>query len=228
ELRELSGAGHRGAVDQLRREDLGVPVLANVQVHHEIEKRAFEPGAGALQKDKARPGDLDGALEIDDAQALGDFIMWPHLEGRWFAPLDPPGTDGHVAAGIFPFRNRVVRRVGDLEQQGTQPGVDGRNLLFERLDLIAHAAQLLDRRLVAALRHCGRPPVLLRLELLQFGARVAALGVEADGLIARRLLALLARSLFDEVRMLANEVKAQHGGHAGWGTGSRRGWRAGP
>ena len=197
-------------------------MLANVQVHHEIEKRAFEPGAGALQKDKARPGDLDGALEIDDAQALGDFIMWPHLEGRWFAPLDPPGTDGHVAAGIFPFRNRVVRRVGDLEQQGTQSGVDGRNLLFERLDLIAHAAQLLD------LRHCGRSPVLLRLELLQFGDCVAALGVEAEDLVDRRPLALLARSLFDEVRMLANEVKAQHGGHAGWGTGSRRGWRAGP
>ena len=140
ELRKLAGGGHGGAVDQLRREDLDVSVLANVQVHHEVEQRALEPGAGRLQKDKARTCHLHGALEINDAEPLGDFVMRPHCEGRWFATLDAPGAHGHVAGGVFPFRHRVVGRVGDFEKQRVEPGSDRRNSLLQGLDLIPQEA----------------------------------------------------------------------------------------
>ncbi len=139
-LRKLAGSRHRGTIYELRRHDFGVAVLADMQIHHEVDERALEPRSGSLQEDEARPGDLDRALEVDDAEPLGHFVVRPHLEAVRFAALDAPGADRHVAGGIFPFRHQGVRRVGDFEKQRVEPGSDRRNSLLQGLDLIPQEA----------------------------------------------------------------------------------------
>ena len=45
EFRQLTDAGQRSGVDQKRRKNFGVAVLARVHVQKEIRQSAFEPGA---------------------------------------------------------------------------------------------------------------------------------------------------------------------------------------
>src|SRR5262249_37088883 len=68
ELRQIAGAGQRGGVDEKRRLDLAIAVLARVQIEHEVDERARQPRARAAQHGKARRCDLDRALEIENAE----------------------------------------------------------------------------------------------------------------------------------------------------------------
>src|SRR6202521_5647572 len=68
ELRKLAGAGHRSSIDQLRRQDLRIRVLANGQVDQKVDQRARERCSSTLQENETRAGDLDRTLEIDDAE----------------------------------------------------------------------------------------------------------------------------------------------------------------
>src|SRR5207253_11457382 len=75
ELGELTGSGHRRAVQEERWKDLDVVVLAKVQINHEIQQGALEPGASTLQEIETRCGNLDAALEIEEAEPLTQFVM---------------------------------------------------------------------------------------------------------------------------------------------------------
>ena len=67
-------------VDQERRLDFAVAVLARVQIEHEVDERAREPRAGAAQHGEPRAGDLGGALEVDDAERRPEIPVRLRLE----------------------------------------------------------------------------------------------------------------------------------------------------
>ena len=66
EFRQLRGADQRLAMHQERRQDLGVAVLARVQVEQEIDQRALQPRARPAVNDERAAGDLRGAFEIQN------------------------------------------------------------------------------------------------------------------------------------------------------------------
>ena len=67
EFRQLRRSPQRLGIDQKRRLDLDVSVLARVHIEHEIDQRPREPRAGAHQHRKAGTGHLRGAIEVQDA-----------------------------------------------------------------------------------------------------------------------------------------------------------------
>ncbi len=85
ELREVSRAVQRRAVGQIRRHDFAIPVLAGVQVEHEVDQRARHSGAGAAQHREARRRDLRAALEVDDAERRSEIPVRNRreIEGAW-------------------------------------------------------------------------------------------------------------------------------------------------
>src|SRR5581483_5044519 len=70
EFRQLSGTVHGIGVHEVRREDLGISVLARVQVEHEVGESAFELRTQVPIDREARAGKLGGTLEIQNAQLL--------------------------------------------------------------------------------------------------------------------------------------------------------------
>ena len=120
ELGELAGAEERLGVDHVGREDFGVAVLAGVQVEHEVGQRAFEAGSLAEVDDEARAGDLGGALEVEDAEALADLPVRAgrgrskcrRRVARGLLAAVPDLLDAVVVLG-FADGNGVLGKVGD-------------------------------------------------------------------------------------------------------------------
>src|SRR5204863_6241594 len=100
ELRQLAGPDHRFRVDQVGDPDLlvarrlGVP---RVQVEHELNERALEPGAPTPQHGEAGPGEARAPLEVEDPQDLPDLPV----RARWESepPGLPPAADLDVVLG---------------------------------------------------------------------------------------------------------------------------------
>ena len=78
-------------------------MLAGVEVEHEVGDGALEAGALAVVDDEAGAGDLGGALEVEDAEALADFAVGEggKVEGGGRAP------------GFFDAIGMLVRADGD-------------------------------------------------------------------------------------------------------------------
>ena len=72
EFGQLARAGQAGGVHQDGRQNLPV-ALAGVQIEHEVDQAALEPGPLAHQGHKAALGDPHRALRFKQAQALGDL-----------------------------------------------------------------------------------------------------------------------------------------------------------
>src|SRR5699024_830662 len=94
ELRQLPGAGHRLASDEVRRQDLAVSAR-EVHVEEEARDRALEPRRGALVDGEARPRQLRGLRPLEYAERLADVPVGLRLEleARRLAPardLDVP------------------------------------------------------------------------------------------------------------------------------------------
>ena len=67
---ELAGAEEGLGVDHVGREDLGVAVLAGVEVEHEVGEGALESCSLAEVDDEAGAGDFGGAVEVEDAEGF--------------------------------------------------------------------------------------------------------------------------------------------------------------
>ena len=80
EFRQLPGAAHRLGVDQKWRINLGVAVLAGVQIEHEGDQRALEPRAEPPQHRETRAADLGRALEVQNAQRGAELPVRLRLE----------------------------------------------------------------------------------------------------------------------------------------------------
>ena len=109
-VRDLAGAPGRRGVDDGRRPDLGEAVLAGVDVEEPADERALEGRAEAAVDREARAGDLRAALEVEDAQAIGDVPVRLALPGRAAAgasaPTSPPS--GWTGAGARPTSRTVT------------------------------------------------------------------------------------------------------------------------
>ena len=97
------------AVDDERRQHLGVAVLAGVQVEHEGDQRALESRAGAEGDGEARAGELGAALEVEDAQRRPEVPVRLGLEVE---PRGSPTTRSTRFALSSAPRDRGSRRAG--------------------------------------------------------------------------------------------------------------------
>src|SRR6185312_1982426 len=73
EFRQLASAIHGLGIHQVRRQHLGVPVFASVQVEHENGQRALQPRSQVPVNREARAGKFGGAFEIEHAQFFAQF-----------------------------------------------------------------------------------------------------------------------------------------------------------
>src|SRR5712675_1306499 len=70
---QLAGSEQRRAVDEERRKNFRVTVLASVHIEKEICQRTFQSRSPAFVHCKACPGDFRGRSEIEDPRALANF-----------------------------------------------------------------------------------------------------------------------------------------------------------
>ncbi len=215
ELRQLPGADQRRAVDHEGRQHLGVAMVRGVQVEHEGDQSPLEPRRGSPVDGETRPGDLGGALEIEDAQRRSEVPVGLGLEGKpprlADLPLDP-------VRGLVPSaRHRLVRQVGEAKLDRGE----------RRLELPQPALEPVDARLELAHRRHLRAGVAAfgldgsdrlgglvapALELLDLGDSGAALGVEAQPLLERCELGAAGRERCAHARgVLAQPLSIQHG-----------------
>ena len=154
ELGQVAGAGERGAIDQERRLDFRVPVLARVQVEHEADERAGQACAGAQQQGEPGAGHPHRPLEVDDAERRSEVPMRLRFEvelaGR------SPASDLDVVVGALAHRDALVRRVGQREQQRRTFLFERRELRVERLDLVG-ALTAGSQQLRGVLTRCAWP-----------------------------------------------------------------------
>src|SRR5687767_9341951 len=68
ELRKLTGAKQRVAIDDGGRQSFRIAILSRVQVEHEIDQRTFQSRAGAVEDCEPRPGNFSRALQVENAQ----------------------------------------------------------------------------------------------------------------------------------------------------------------
>ena len=97
-LGQLPGAEKRGRLDHEGRVLLGV-ALADVQVEHIGDQRPLEARPGAAEHVEARTGDLDAALEVDDAERRAQVPVRFRLEIEFRQLANRP--EDHVLAFIL-------------------------------------------------------------------------------------------------------------------------------
>src|SRR5207245_6010625 len=137
---------NRSPGNELWRQDHCIPVLADVQVHQEIEEGALETSPGALEEDKTRGRHLHPPLDVENAEPLPDLVMGPRLEGRRVTLRRSPLAHRHVIAGILSSRDGLVRRIRDLEQEHVEARLGRSNALFQIFDMLALLYPLPDLR----------------------------------------------------------------------------------
>ena len=134
-FRQLRRADHALAPHQKRRADLLVPVLARVQIEHEINQRAFQSRARARETDESAPAQFRRALQIEKFQlrAERDVIQHDSAQRRLFSP-----TSHHrILARVFAHRRIRVRQIWNLEKQSLPLLVRRRGLLVQERNLLA-------------------------------------------------------------------------------------------
>ena len=93
ELGQVAGAAQRIRIHEERRLDLGVGVLLRMELEHEVDQGARQPGAGAHQHREARARHLCGALEIENAELGPDVPVRLRLEVERARSAVPPDLD---------------------------------------------------------------------------------------------------------------------------------------
>ena len=189
EFGKLRGAEHGVVAHEKRRRDLGVTVLAGVQVEHELGESALEPRESPLKHDEARARELRSRLEIHQAERLADLEMLLRLEGeiRWRAPF----ALFDIGVGIGPDRHVGCGIVRDRGEQSPQLVVEPLFVGLARLNGALQRANLVHqtfgRRLVLlglGLADLLGGDVARGLSLLQFLNCRAALLVQAQNPIS--------------------------------------------
>ena len=126
ELRELAGALHDLTPREVRRSDLGVAMLAGVEIQHEGDERARQSRAEPDEQREARPRQLRAAPEIHEPEPLGDLpVRWTALRGR----LTPGAHD--LVVRFVAVRDFWERQVGHVEQLRFERGLDRLEIGFQ-------------------------------------------------------------------------------------------------
>ena len=208
ELGQLPRAEERGRLDHERRIFFSV-ALAGVQVKHPGDQGALQARSRAAQHVEARAGDLDAALEVEDAERRSQVPVGFRLE-IVFGQL-PDRLDDDIFVLILAEGNARVGEVGDGRRHSLQLLFDLTHFLIECRDLIADGAHRLDldlaRRGVLHLPDFLRDGVALGLERLDIGQNGAALFIQfQDGIDGRGIQLAVAQGFADEVWVLADKV----------------------
>jgi len=157
ELRELAGAGERGARHEIGDVDLGIAVLAHVQVEHELRERAMQARERAVHHGEACARDAPGGLEVEPAarRAEGDVVLRLEVERARCSDASHLDVRGLVA----PLGDGRMQQVRYSEQQRVHLTLHGRQLRVdacnvgckrfaprdERRDVLAATLGLADR-----------------------------------------------------------------------------------
>ncbi len=216
ELRQLPRSVHRIGIHQVRRKNFGVPVLAGVQIEHEIGERTFEFGAQVPVDGEARAGEFHGALQVENAEFGAEFPvrLGSEIEFRRRAPA--AGFD--IVVGAVADGHTRVRKIRDAGENIAQSVIEIGRRFFQRLNLLAQFLGLGHGRacILAGLLELGNLfGCLVALGFSRFGFSdgVAALGVDLAKIFEHgsRVHATLAQLFLDQRQVLAYEIQIKHG-----------------
>ena len=113
ELRQLTGADQRFAVDDVRRVALGVAVFGRLHVEHELRQCAMQPGNRAPHQREARTREFRCRVEVETKRSTEvDVITHREVERSRLAP--PSNLD--VVLGRPARGHRGMRRIRHAEQ----------------------------------------------------------------------------------------------------------------
>ena len=215
EFRKLTSAKERGRVDQVGWDDLGVTVLAGVLIEHVGDQCTLERRALPAKDRETARRDLGCALEINHSELRAEVpvSLGLEVEIRLFAPgpLDP--------VGIFIGADRyaLVEKIGNLELELSEFGLEAFGAGFEALDLLTERGHLrlqlfglvLTTSLVqtADLFRTGIPTCFERLDLNQ---HLPPRSVDLEQTIERRLGMALGKHGTDPLRVIAEEFAGEH------------------
>ena len=128
ELRQVARARQRRAIHHERRLDFAVAVLARVQIEHEIDQRAREPGAATEQHGKPCAGHARGAFEIKDPECRAQLPVRLRLEVHHRRRA--PAPDFGIVRSRLPHRHGLVRKVRQREQRARRAAAPPRPAPF--------------------------------------------------------------------------------------------------
>ena len=200
-------------MDQVGRVDLLVPVVAGVEIEHPGDEGALEAGTVAAEEVEAGAGDLDSALEVDDAEVLGDLPV--RLGGEVEGALGAVLGDDDVAGLVGGYRHVGQWHVGDVEHEVVEAGVDGLHLFVEGGDAIPEFAHGKDELLalggVLRLANVFGSGVELGFEGLDLGEQSAATFIGSEDVVDRGVGVGGGDGGLDAVRFFADESEIEHG-----------------
>ena len=197
----------------MRHPDLGVAVLARVQVEHELRERALEPRHAAPQDGEARLGDPGGALQVEPERGA-DFLVRLRREAE--RPRLVPAAQLDVVVFALALGDRRVRQVRELERERLEPRVDRPELRVEPLDALAdlaHARLFGAGVLAAALGLADQLGGLVAegFEVFALADEPTALGVELDQLRDEVRAAFDGEPTAHRIGLLADQPDVKHG-----------------
>ncbi len=227
ELGQLAGAAHGRVLDEVGRGDLGVAVLAGVQVEHELRERARQPRPRAHQHGEARARQPARAVEVEDAERGAEVPV--RARGvALVARLLAPGVHDGVVLGAGAVGRRRVGQVGHVQQRlldarldvGEAP-LDLLDLARQRLERVALGAEL--GRALGEPGHLGVGRVALGgLRLARDDGLTALAREVGDGRERGRRVGVAAREpRADRVQVVDDVPQIEHGRR---GTTRRPGW----
>src|ERR1700720_4578435 len=126
-------------------------MLAGVQIKHEVRQSSFELCAHVPVNRKARPGELDGSLQIENAEFRSQLPvrLWNEVK-LW---RRAPTPDFHILFLAMAHWNAFMRHVRDSRKNLLQPRIEAGGRSLQDLNLRAQLFGLGDgsRRILAGL-----------------------------------------------------------------------------
>src|SRR5207302_6715739 len=123
--------------------DLEIPVLARVQIEHELDKSTLQPRPGAGKTNKSAATELRGALEIEQLKPGSDDNVIERICNFGFRS---PLPHHQIRAWIPSDRSIRVWQVRNLEEEIAFFFISRGRLFAQRGDLITHLADTVFER----------------------------------------------------------------------------------
>mgnify|MGYP006194217975 CR=1 FL=1 len=224
-LEGLEGGPREGVdADRLLREATGWDIPVASMVHWargvvdpatpaEVRERTVQTRDRATQQGETRAGQLGGGFEIQPAVffAQSDMILDREIE----AARRTPARDLDVALFVVTHRHRLVRQVGDIQQQVVEFALDAVELTLALLQLTAHAVDIGQQRrnvFTSCLGLTNGLGATVALGLQLFGTGLDRLALRFERLETRyiQLKTAASKALGHIVKLAANQFGVEH------------------
>src|SRR5438105_10565051 len=140
---QLRRPDHAIAAHQKWWTDLEIPVLARVQIEHELDKSTLQPRPGAGKTNKSAATELRGALEIEQLKPGSDDNVIERICNFGFRS---PLPHHQIRAWIPSDRSIRVWQVRNLEEEIAFFFISRGRLFAQRGDLITNLADTVFER----------------------------------------------------------------------------------